>query len=112
MSCFQRANWHSGLTYRRKCDQCSTVVQYTDYNLDYRPWFADGFVYCPKCQKPLRHNEAYAIDRPDDPLDSADTLTNDTTAIQRAAFCHKCGYKFGVEDNFCPVCGIKRAEIE
>ena len=59
---YQRSEWHSGLTYRQVCDQCKTTVQYQDDKLGYRPWFADGFVYCPVCKKPLRHNEAYAID--------------------------------------------------
>ena len=59
---FQRAQWHSGLTYQRTCDTCKTVLQYTDYSLDFRPWYADGFVDCPKCKTHLRHNESYAID--------------------------------------------------
>ena len=58
---FKRAEWHSGLTYQQTCENCKTVLQYTDYSLDFRPWYADGFVYCPKCKTPLRHNENYAI---------------------------------------------------
>lgn len=58
---FKRAQWHSGLTYQQTCETCKTVLQYTDYSLDFRPWYADGFVYCPKCKTPLRHNENYAI---------------------------------------------------
>jgi DNA polymerase III sliding clamp (beta) subunit (PCNA family) len=58
---FRRAQWHSGLTYKQTCPECKTTVTYDDYKLDFRPWFADGFVYCPKCQKPLRHNESFAI---------------------------------------------------
>ena len=59
---FQRAQWHSGLTYQQTCPTCKTVLQYTDYSLDFRPWYADGFVDCPKCKTHLRHNESYAID--------------------------------------------------
>lgn len=59
---FQRALWHSGLTYKQTCSKCHTVIQYTDDQLDFRPWYADGFVYCPTCRSPLRHNEAYAVD--------------------------------------------------
>ena len=59
---FKRAAWHSGLTYQQTCEYCKTIIQYTDYSLDFRPWYADGFVYCPRCKKPLRHNENYAID--------------------------------------------------
>ena len=54
---FSRANWHSGLEYKQTCSTCKTTVVYTDYNLDYRPWFADGFVYCPTCKKHTNHKE-------------------------------------------------------
>ena len=46
---FKRALWHSGLTYQQTCYHCRTLVRYTDYNLDFRPWYPDGFVYCPNC---------------------------------------------------------------
>ena len=95
---YQRANWHSGLTYRQTCEQCKTTVQYQDYQLGFRPWYADGFVYCPTCKKPLRHNENCAINAPHAPQ----------TVSTRAAFCGKCGKAFGVEDNFCSHCGTKR----
>ena len=62
MSVFKRANWHSGLTYKQTCNQCNTTIKYTDKHLGYRPWFPNGFVYCPTCKKPLRHNESYAIE--------------------------------------------------
>ena len=58
---YKRAEWHSGLTYQQTCESCKTILQYTDYSLDFRPWYADGFVYCPKCKTPLRHNENYAL---------------------------------------------------
>ena len=51
---YSRAEWRSGLTYEQVCDQCNNRVRYMDDKLDYRPWFADGFVYCPVCKKPLR----------------------------------------------------------
>jgi predicted amidophosphoribosyltransferase len=59
---FQRALWHSGLTYQQICFNCHALVQYTDHNLDFRAWYPDGFVYCPKCREPLRHSETFAID--------------------------------------------------
>ena len=62
---YQRAGWHSGLTYHQECYECKTPVDYTDYQLGFRPWFADGFVYCPKCKTPLRHNEKYAVNAPE-----------------------------------------------
>ena len=58
---YRRAEWRSGLTYKQTCEDCHTNVVYQDTQLDFRPWFPDGFVYCPRCQKPLRHNEKYAI---------------------------------------------------
>jgi len=101
MGLFKRANWHSGLTYEQTCDSCKTVVRYTDHKLDFRPWYADGFVYCPKCEKPLRHRETYAIDKND--------ITQESTTIPlNVAFCGNCGNKFGDNDLFCSKCGNKR----
>ncbi len=97
---FKRAEWHSGLTYKQTCPMCQTTVKYTDHVLDFRPWFADGFVYCPKCQKPLRHREAYAIDRPTE---------NSSAASGIGSFCTTCGKKFGDGDAFCSGCGTKRS---
>ena len=64
---FKRALWHSGLTYQQKCYHCQTLIRYTDYNLDFRPWYADGFVYCPRCNAPVRHNEYFAINEDGSP---------------------------------------------
>ena len=105
MSVFKRANWHSGLTYSRVCDQCNSVVKYTDEVLDFRPWFADGFVYCPVCKKPLRHNEKYAI-RPEG--DSTIFTPETHEASEATPFCSQCGHKFAPTDKFCPQCGNKR----
>ncbi|MBQ7810704.1 MAG: zinc ribbon domain-containing protein [Clostridia bacterium] len=98
---FQRATWHSGLTYQQTCRKCYTVVRYKDNVLDFRPWYADGFVYCPKCHAPLRHNEAYAIDRPQGPPAAS-------AKAELANFCPKCGKAFEAQDNFCVACGTKR----
>lgn len=102
---FARARWHSGLTYKQTCDQCKTTVTYTDHNLDYRPWFADGFVYCPVCKKPLRHNENYAINNPQP---KAEPTTPSSTNGELATFCNQCGHKFNDGDVFCCKCGTKR----
>ena len=95
---YKRADWHSGLTYMQSCRCCGCLVQYQDTSLDYRPWFPDGFVYCPKCQSPLRHNECYAINAP----------TYYQQQPQIAAFCTKCGRKFNPGEKFCVSCGTKR----
>ena len=90
---FQRALWRSGLTYRRTCDTCRAVVMYMDDKLDFRPWFPDGFVYCPICNTPLRHNECYAINAP---------------AVPAArSFCTSCGNRISPTDTFCSSCGKK-----
>lgn len=61
---FKRALWSSGYTYQISCPNCGTTFFYTDRQLDFRPWFPNGFVYCQRCRKPLRHSEIFAI-RPD-----------------------------------------------
>lgn len=116
---FKRALWHSGLTYRQTCDACGTVVQYTDHNLDFRPWFADGFVYCPKCKKPLRHGEHLAIDNDGrqqetivlDPntRTSPSVTTESASSNSEPAFCTQCGRALGAGDRFCAGCGQKRS---
>ena len=102
MSVFKRANWRSGLTYQRACDQCQTIVVYKEDSLDFRPWFADGFVYCPKCQKPLRHNEKYAINTSVSYADPQGDYSSESL------FCVQCGNKFNDGDKFCSQCGSKR----
>ena len=101
---FKRALWHSGLTYQQTCRTCRTAVRYTDHSLDFRPWYADGFVYCPKCQTPLRHNEAYAINEDGTPY----FQTAPQAAGGSVAYCSKCGRQYTPEtDHFCPSCGNK-----
>ena len=107
---YQRALWKSGLTYEQVCEQCHTRVRYTDDNMDYRPWFADGFVYCPNCQKPLRHNEKYAINNKfkEDPIYFVDEVKASDTSVFNETFCPICGKKFNDGDCFCSGCGRKR----
>ncbi|MBQ3498280.1 MAG: zinc ribbon domain-containing protein [Clostridia bacterium] len=119
---FKRATWHSGLTYQATCDGCKTVMRYTDYSLDFRPWFADGFVYCPQCKRPVRHSEHYAIDAdgnyinplpeksavPAQPAAPAPVAAPAQPAPEGGAvFCSNCGKQLRVGDNFCSGCGTK-----
>ena len=92
---YQRAQWHSGLTYQTTCEECKTVIRYTDQNLGFRPWFPDGFVYCPRCKKPLRHRESNAIDE------------NTGVPLNKSgnAFCTQCGHQVRATDKFCAKCG-------
>ena len=111
---FKRAQWHSGLTYRQTCEECKTTIEYTDELLDFRPWYADGFVYCPKCNTPLRHNEMYAINNPNmkvvnTVVDEVETvISDDATTGEAAKFCSNCGNTFKENDRFCSQCGTKR----
>ena len=123
---YQRATWHSGLTYSQVCENCNTQVTYMDDKLDFRPWYPDGFVYCPTCKTPLRHNETYAINRPQEPkvVDMTASAAAPTPTPAPAAaptpapaaaptgvadkFCTKCGRPFNADENFCPACGNKR----
>lgn len=106
---FKRAEWHSGLTYRQTCRECKAVVEYMDTSLDFRPWYADGFVYCPKCRTPLRHSEQYAIDaKAETPevLQAAPQMSPEQAGGN--AFCSQCGKRFNQDDRFCSGCGAKR----
>ena len=109
---YKRANWHSGLTYVQTCEECGQVLEYTDEKLGFRPWYPDGFVYCTRCQTPLRHNEAYAINKGSAEVaqgTAAQTVQAPAaTSEERPRFCTKCGRKFGDSDNFCAGCGAKR----
>lgn len=98
MSVFKRANWHSGLTYQQTCPECHTDVTYTDENLGFRPWFADGFIYCPTCEKPLRHNENYAINTGEKPK---------AVSKKDLPVCKNCGRVLTTGDKFCPQCGTQ-----
>lgn len=108
---FQRAQWHSGLTYQQTCPTCKTVLQYTDYSLDFRPWYADGYVDCPKCKSHLRHNENYALGRDGRPKDVTPAPAPAPAPAAPAAkplFCTACGNRYGENDLFCAQCGKKR----
>lgn len=120
---FKRAFWHSGLTYRQTCPKCHTVIQYQDDKLDFRPWYADGFVYCATCRTPLRHNEAFAIDAngnyvntvpstapadPAAPAAPAAPVAAAPIAAGSTAYCKNCGRPYIVGDaKFCNGCGNK-----
>jgi predicted amidophosphoribosyltransferase len=129
---FKRALWSSGYTYRMRCPYCGTNVSYTDKNLDFRPWYPNGFVYCPRCRKPLRHEEIYAVDVNGTPVYKTQEEANQALYIgythamgypenqgsfdgagqaqttDTVKFCPQCGrpYRLG-KDHFCSGCGEK-----
>lgn len=110
---FKRALWHSGLTYQQTCYHCRELVRYDDYSLDFRPWYPDGFVYCPKCRGPLRHNELYAIKEDGTPVYSqpapvAPAPNQPSPAAAATDKCPNCGKAVNLgSDNFCSGCGQK-----
>lgn len=121
---FKRAEWHSGLVYRMECDQCRTVVEYMDDQLGFRPWFADGFVYCPNCKKPLRHSERNAITSSPAPQtvvigEAQNAQYAQQSVVTEAAqpqgtvperkFCFNCGAKLNPGALFCASCGTKQS---
>ncbi len=105
---FKRALWRSGLTYQQTCRSCRTTIQYTDEKLDFRPWYPDGFVYCPNCTTPLRHSECFAING--EGIINAQAAPTPSTEANGSlpAFCGSCGKKFRENDLFCTGCGAKR----
>ena len=85
-----------------------------DDKLGYRPWFADGFIYCPTCQKPLRHREEYALSEVEprfvDMKQTVGETTNEAEQQDNAvAYCTQCGKRFREGDRFCSGCGTKRS---
>lgn len=49
----------SNKIYVQTCEYCGTKFEYAKSELGYRPWYRHGFIYCPKCGRPLRHKEEY-----------------------------------------------------
>ena len=98
---FKRALWHSGLTYQQTCSGCGSIISYMDNEIDFRPWYPDGFIYCSRCKTPLRHNEMYALGR-------TQIVNAPQTGEELAKFCTGCGKQFREGDAFCSACGKKR----
>ncbi len=49
-------NEQEKIVYFIKCEYCLCEFEYEQEDIGYRLWYPHGFVYCPKCNKPLRHN--------------------------------------------------------
>lgn len=41
--------------YFKKCEYCGCEFTYQYNDLGFRIWYPHGFIYCPHCQRPLRH---------------------------------------------------------
>ena len=48
-------------TFHCRCEYCCYEFNYHTYDLGHRAWYQHGFVYCPRCQKPLRHKIEYEV---------------------------------------------------
>lgn len=48
-------------TFHCKCEYCYYEFDYHSYDLGHRAWYPHGFVYCPRCQRPLRHKLEYEV---------------------------------------------------
>ena len=44
-----------------RCEYCYFEFDYHTYDLGHRAWYPHGFVYCPRCKKPLRHRLEYEV---------------------------------------------------
>lgn len=126
---FKRALWSSGYEYRATCPYCRTKFSYRDNQLDFRPWYPNGFVYCPRCRKPFRHNEIYAVNEDGTPVYKTQSEANSAVNVgyygatgispeqtqsfeahkpdPNVEYCSKCGKAHSTEDVFCSACGAK-----
>jgi len=43
--------------YSAQCGHCSVLLDYQRADLAFRPWFIKGYVECPCCGKPIRHDK-------------------------------------------------------
>ncbi|MCR5340150.1 MAG: zinc ribbon domain-containing protein [Saccharofermentans sp.] len=44
-----------------RCEYCYFEFDYHTYDLGHRAWYPHGFVYCPRCKKPIRHRLEYEV---------------------------------------------------
>ena len=48
-------------TFHCRCEYCYFEFDYHTYDLGHRAWYPHGFVYCHRCQRPLRHKLEYEV---------------------------------------------------
>ena len=44
-----------------RCKYCYFEFDYHTYDLGHRAWYPHGFIYCPRCNKPIRHRLEFEI---------------------------------------------------
>lgn len=95
-------------SFRVTCEYCECKFVYNLSDLGYRPWYPHGFVYCPQCNKPLRHKLEYRIN-PDGKTcmeGSSYTPMRDPSSTPHEKWVCSCGTEN--DGNFCTVCGKPR----
>ncbi len=55
------ANGDPDPLFRCQCEYCMCTFEYHIRDLGYRAWYPHGFVYCPRCRRPLRHRLEYRV---------------------------------------------------
>lgn len=65
-------------TFHCRCEYCYFEFDYHSYDLGHRAWYPHGFVYCPRCQRPLRHKLEYEV------IDSAPADQQQAQPVQPA----------------------------
>ena len=139
MANYKRQMWTSGYEYRARCPHCGTQLSYTDRQLGYRSWYPNGFIYCSRCRKPIRHSEFFAVHPDGTPVYK--TVAEAEAAVTAGyyaamgmpppvaaapvqpvpapaaapcegfAFCTKCGTRYEIgKAAFCHSCGNKLGE--
>ena len=48
-------------TFHCRCEYCYYEFNYHTYDLGYRAWYPHGFIYCPRCKKPIRHRLEFEV---------------------------------------------------
>ena len=44
-----------------RCEYCYYEFDYHTYDLGHRAWYPHGFIYCPRCSKPIRHRLEFEV---------------------------------------------------
>ena len=48
-------------TFHCRCEYCYFEFNYHTYDLGHRAWYPHGFIYCPRCNKPIRHRLEFEV---------------------------------------------------
>jgi len=48
-------------TFHCRCEYCYYEFDYHTYDLGHRAWYPHGFVYCPRCNRPIRHQLEFEV---------------------------------------------------